>query len=403
MERPPIKFFLFAILITVFASCGIQSGALTATRSTTRTSVSATAETSTTATTAPKPQASSERPLALSALSAKDYWVVIGNSGCATPSCLSILHTTDGGTRFLKVSVPSFTFGGQLYSIDFVSLQDGYFVSAEVGAGYHHQNWYTTNGGSTWNQLQAPEFTITGGGYVYGLVPLGGPGAYSSYTLERARIGTDSWTTLRTIDASSLSRPSMAIYNSSFWISTNSQENPNNSMLFYSSDYGSHFTKLTNPCSIASQCQLYASSPTNIWATYSPLPKNTTTPPGPLTIMRSTDSGANWSLVAKVPTYPSYPMGQIQQVSKPFWAGNSVGIITKSKGQLQILRTDGGIAKTSNVEGFAMNARETYYFHEVTFVTARVGYARILDAAHSSWSLWGTTDGGLKWSKIPWH
>lgn len=403
MKRSPVKFFLFAILITFLTSCGKQSGAPSGSKSTATTSASGTAKTSTTATTAPKPQATSEQPLALSALSAKDYWVVVGNSGCVTPSCLSIIHTTDGGAHFSKVPVPNFTLGGQLYSIDFISPQDGYFVSAGVGAGYHHQNWYTTNGGSTWNQFHAPEFTITGGGYVYGLVPLGGPGAYSSYTLKRARIGTNSWTTLRTINVSSPSRPSMTAYNASLWISTNSQENPNGSMLFYSSDYGSHFTKLTNPCSIASQCQLYASSPTNIWATYSPLPKNTTNPPGPLTIMRSSDSGANWSLVAKVPTYPSYQVGKVQQVSKTFWVGNSVGIITESKGQLQILQTYGGIAKTNNVEGFAMNARETYYFHQVTFVSPQVGYARVLDASHSSWEVWGTTDGGLKWRKVSWH
>lgn len=352
---------LFLSGALVLSGCG-SSAATSIQTKTTQTISTTSAIPSTTTTTAPKAQAASERPLSISALSAKNYWVVTGNSACATPSCLSILHTTDGGVHFSKVPVPNFTPGGWSYSIDFVNAQDGYFVRASAGAGsYYHQNWYTTNGGSTWNQTKAPLITITGGGYVYGLVPFTNePGAYSTYTLKRARIGTDSWTTLRTIDASSLGSPSMATYKSSLWISTNSQENPNGSMLFYSSDYGNHFTKLVNPCSIMSGCQLYASSPTNIWATYSPLPKSPTFPPGPLTIMRSTDSGANWSLVAKAPTHSQNH--KVHELPLVFWTGRSVDIITKSRGQRQILRTDNGVAKTSKGIEFPVPAGAVYFF-----------------------------------------
>ncbi|HEY1568070.1 MAG TPA: hypothetical protein VGF68_13670 [Solirubrobacteraceae bacterium] len=112
-------------------------------------------------------------------------WWLLGAAPCSSPPCTSILRTDDGGQRFVGTPAPRSTRVSQLR-----------FANAADGFAYDGQLWVTHDAGATWHQIRlggAVTEMATGNGFAYALVRYGHSGAGR---LERAPLGSDTWTTL---------------------------------------------------------------------------------------------------------------------------------------------------------------------------------------------------------------
>ena len=114
-----------------------------------------------------------------------------GTGGCwgarraRTPPCTSIVRTDNGGHSFVGTPAPRTTQVSQLR-----------FANAADGFAYDSQLWVTHDAGATWHQVRlggAVTELATAGGFAYALVRYGHKGAGR---LERAPLGSDTWTTL---------------------------------------------------------------------------------------------------------------------------------------------------------------------------------------------------------------
>lgn len=112
-------------------------------------------------------------------------WWLLGGAPCSVPPCTSILRTDDGGQRFVGTPAPRTTHVSQLR-----------FANPADGFAYDSQLWVTHDAGATWHQVRlggAVTEMATADGFAYALVRYGHRGAGR---LERAPLGSDTWTTL---------------------------------------------------------------------------------------------------------------------------------------------------------------------------------------------------------------
>jgi hypothetical protein len=114
-----------------------------------------------------------------------DTWWLLGTAPCSSPPCTSILRTDDGGHSFVGTPAPRTTRVSQLR---FANVADGF--------AYGSQLWVTHDAGADWHQVRlggAVTQLATANGFAYALVRYGHRGAGR---LERAPLGSDTWTTL---------------------------------------------------------------------------------------------------------------------------------------------------------------------------------------------------------------
>jgi photosystem II stability/assembly factor-like uncharacterized protein len=114
-----------------------------------------------------------------------DTWWLLGSAPCSTPPCTSILRTDDAGHTFVGTPAPRTTQVSQLR-----------FANAADGFAYDSQLWVTHDAGASWHQVRlggAVTELATAGGFAYAIVRYGHQGAGR---LERAPLGSDTWTTL---------------------------------------------------------------------------------------------------------------------------------------------------------------------------------------------------------------
>jgi hypothetical protein len=112
-------------------------------------------------------------------------WWLLGSAPCSNPPCTSILRTDNGGHSFVGTPAPRTTKVSQLR-----------FANAADGFAYDSQLWVTHDAGASWHQVRlggAVTDLATAGGFAYAIVRYGHKGAGR---LERAPLGSDSWTTL---------------------------------------------------------------------------------------------------------------------------------------------------------------------------------------------------------------
>ena len=112
-------------------------------------------------------------------------WWLLGNAPCSSPPCTSILRTDNGGRSFVGTPAPRTTKVSQLR-----------FANPADGFAYDSQLWVTHDAGATWHQVRlggAVTELATAGGFAYALVRYGHKGAGR---LERAPLGSDTWTKL---------------------------------------------------------------------------------------------------------------------------------------------------------------------------------------------------------------
>ncbi len=328
-------------------------------------------------------------PVSFTAISASQFWLLGTINGCTTGSCLTILHTTDGGAHFTKISYPHGQSLGINPSLRFVTAQDGYaFVNGEYGGNL----WFTTNGGASWQQSRAggQSFTTlsftTSDGYAYALRGSGG----SKDTFMRSPIGTNSWTTLPlpTSQTSQVNAPfTITARGPSLWITAFRGQ------IAYSSDFGNHFTQLTNPCGISREALLKASSQSVTWLDCAGAMSSK--------VYRSTDAGRHWSVVSN--TQGTF---NIPAIIAPV----STTTAYLARGNTQIVRTTNGGASFSPVASGV--APPGSYWAWIGFTTPQVGSALMgtqqgfyqqgsdppgTYAYKRVYQLWRTTDGGNIW------
>ena len=326
-------------------------------------------------------------PVSFTAISANQFWVLGTIKECTTGSCLTILHTTDGGAHFTKISYPHARSLGFPPSLRFVTAQDGYaFSNSNSGS-----LWFTTNGGASWQRSRAggQSFT-TSDGYAYALGPSvpGGPKA----TFMRSPIGTNSWTTLPL--PTSRRSYANAVFTitargPSVWITTSG----GGGQLVYSNDFGNHFTQLTNPCGISREALLKASSQSVTWLDCAGAMSSK--------VYRSTDAGRHWSVVSN--TQGTF---NIPAIVAPV----STTTAYLARGNTQIVRTTNGGASFSPVASGV--APPGSYWAWIGFTTPQVGSALMgtqqgfyqqgslpqgTYAYKRVYQLWRTTDGGNIW------
>ncbi len=122
-------------------------------------------------------------PQAFTAISDQTWWL-LGSAPCASPPCTSIVRTENGGASFVGLPAPRTT---QVDSIMFADSLDAF--------AYGPQLWVTHDGGEIWYRLSL-------GGSVYAMASAGGftyaivSGANGTGHLQRARVGSDLWTSL---------------------------------------------------------------------------------------------------------------------------------------------------------------------------------------------------------------
>src|ERR1700744_6144528 len=112
-------------------------------------------------------------------------WWLLGEAPCSDPPCTSILRTDDGGQSFVGIPAPRTTRVSQLR-----------FANSADGFAYDNQLWVTHDAGATWHQIRlggAVTELATANGFAYALVRYGPRGGGR---LERAPLGSDTWTTL---------------------------------------------------------------------------------------------------------------------------------------------------------------------------------------------------------------
>ena len=114
-----------------------------------------------------------------------DMWWLLGDAPCSSPPCTSIVRTDDGGHSFVGTPAPRTTQASQLR-----------FANAADGFAFGGQLWVTHDAGAFWHQVRlggAVTELATAHGFAYALVRYGHKGAGR---LERAPLGSDTWTTL---------------------------------------------------------------------------------------------------------------------------------------------------------------------------------------------------------------
>jgi hypothetical protein len=112
-------------------------------------------------------------------------WWLLGSAPCSSPPCTSIVRTDDAGHSFVGTPAPRTTQVSQLR-----------FANAADGFAYDSQLWVTHDAGASWHQVRlggAVTEMATADGFAYALVRYGRKGAGR---LERAPLGSDTWTTL---------------------------------------------------------------------------------------------------------------------------------------------------------------------------------------------------------------
>jgi hypothetical protein len=114
-----------------------------------------------------------------------DTWWLLGTAPCSSPPCTSILRTDNAGHSFVGIPAPRTTRVSQLR-----------FANPADGFAYGSQLWVTHDAGAGWHQARLGGTVTelaTADGFAYALVRYGHKGAGR---LERAPLGTDTWTTL---------------------------------------------------------------------------------------------------------------------------------------------------------------------------------------------------------------
>ena len=331
-------------------------------------------------------------PVSFTAVSADQYWL-LGQERCQNSWCTTIIHTTDGGKHFSKVSTPPFPIGPTqapgVYSryidtLRFVTPLDGFAFGIQSST----PSWATTDGGTTWKKTDLGEILAfaSSSGYVYAVTASSCDkyGKCSNLALKRLRVGTSTWSTITLPVTQPGPLVTMTAHGSSLWISLGAEGTVNKQELLRSTDYGNRFSSLTSPCFSDLGGRIQASSSTVLWATC---------PTGMMAgALRSTDGGRNWT-----PINNKESMDNSAQLAP---ADDSTAILDPRTTAPVLRTTDGG--KTFSKVRLGGSGQSWVAW--IGFTTPLVGSALVTYSTGGPSSstipkeeLWRTVDGGINW------
>ena len=192
------------------------------------------------------PYAPGFRPNSFTAISETNYWV-LGDAGCGTRSCPSILHTLDGGASFGPITTPPASFAAindanSINALRFANANDGWAFSPGL--------WSTHDGGAHWKNVQI-EGVIwqleAAGGWVFATVGACETNMMNctSIRLKRAPIGSDTWSDI-TPGGTGLQVTAFDLHQHFLFVLANSS-GPD-AALWVSADSGASYARYANPC-----------------------------------------------------------------------------------------------------------------------------------------------------------
>lgn len=166
------------------------------------------------------------QPVALSAISETDFWV-LGRSPCATVNgCpTEILHTTNAGSTFQRIPAPATVYLTGAGTGGSPTVSDLRFANASDAWAFGDGPAYVTHdGGTQWKELN-PDWTFLqiepgANGYVYASVqvcptPSATTGCVDS--LMRSEADADAWAPLA-VPGAPVGRPSIGVHGDAIWV-----------------------------------------------------------------------------------------------------------------------------------------------------------------------------------------
>jgi photosystem II stability/assembly factor-like uncharacterized protein len=280
-----------------------------------------------------------------------ETWWLLGSAPCSVPPCTSILRTDNGGHSFVGTPAPRTTKVSQLR-----------FANAADGFAYDSQLWVTHDAGASWHQVRlggAVTEVATGGGFTYALVRYGHRGAGR---LERAPLGSDTWTTLT---GAGSAYAGLWAHGHDVLVGSGA-----GAALAISHNAGVDFSQTSSP-SKGLPCDFEEPAPAVVWAHCATGTESAT--------WRSTDAARSFQ-AARGPSLPN---------SALFAAASST---TAVLGASTLYRTTDGGAHYAPVSGMSVTAWQYLGFTDATHGVA-IGYLGSSPTPDSE-RLYVTTDGG---------
>src|SRR6185437_3703809 len=192
------------------------------------------------------------RAVDLTWVSLDEGWA-LGTAPCGTPPCTSIVHTTDGGKSWTGIPAPVAGLDEESDCVNDQACITGLrFANPQVGYAYGQNALFlTTDAGRHWQRLSGGAYGLEiANGTVLRVISSCLPGC--PFRMQRAAIGSDSWTTVSTL-AGGQTSGALLVRNGHLAAlltegHTAGGAQHATSVLFTSTDDGAHWASRGEPC-----------------------------------------------------------------------------------------------------------------------------------------------------------
>jgi len=311
-------------------------------------------------------------PETAAAVGARDLWV-LGDYRCARDHCDALVRSTDAGTHFVRVGLPSLPAQGSAPTILFANARDGFAYVANATPLFA-----TRDGGLSWHR-DGPDRHVTAfaaaGGYAYLLA--------GRHRLERSQVGRDAWQRL-TLTVSH--RPfSLAARGTDVWFLGPPRHRPDFDTVGLSSDGGRTFAARKGPCLAELGGTLVPAAGGVVWAVC---------PSGMMAeLALSRNGGSTFPSILSAHEHGGLREPGLVNSARIAAASAHVAVLSRGGGGALLRTTDAG-RHWKPVPGTARIAEVSW----LGFATHRVGAALV--QTRRGMQLRRTTDAGATWHSV---